>query len=811
MLSNHAGTARGTCRAPRSSARCSCISSRPGARRPGADRVRGARRGAASIRCSTRCAREWAYPADAVAGGDARSARRRRPPTARSWRRRVPPERPGRGAGRAHVVERGLVDLRARAAGRGRRRACPPASTSRWPSEPFRFTVDCPTRPRLPDRRELPTGARHHRRRWTTSPATTPRCALGCSTAWPPSSRTGATPTPPTRSSRSSSCSPPRGDRLTPGRTPSPPRPTSRRRAGAPRSAGTRGCSTTGSTRAAPRGPGWPSRRQRCRPARTARRSPPPIPRPLPATVVADAHRRGRSRLRDLRAAGCARLATLLALHSWGDVDACLPTGSTAAFVPPSGRRATRSCAPATSSCSSRSTATQRRRHAVAVWTAHPSSHDDPLAGGRRRARAALVGGRRAPGSAAGRHARRRRRRAAHRRAGAGEHRARRARGDARRRSRWTRRRSRSTGPTGRGCRSPAWPGSTRPSTDGSATAALRRRPAPGAGPGRRSTTAIRTWEARPDLLASGRLDPHVVVETETGRPGRLRFGDGMTGRRPTAGSEPRPTSCRRWVATATSAPTSSRRCSPPRPGRCPGVLAVTNPLAGARRPAPRADRRGPGARAARLPHTAARRDVGRLRRRRDGRPCSAAGRRPPPMDRLLVRAGGHGRPRRRRAPATPSVATDVAALLEVRRLAGVDVELAPPVYVAAGDRARGVRRRRLRPRRRRQAASARELSVGPRCPTAAAGSSIPTTSPSASRCSSATSLRGAMAVPGVAWVDVDDAKRSGCASAASAGRRRGEVAAGRIDAAAREVLRADSDPSNPEHGRFGLVLRGGT
>ena len=65
------------------------------------------------------------------------------------------------------------------------------------------------------------------------------------------------------------------------------------------------------------------------------------------------------------------------------------------------------------------------------------------------------------------------------------------------------------------------------------------------------------------------------------------------------------------------------------------------------------------------------------------------------------------------------------------------------------------------------------------------------------------------MAVPGVSWVDVgDDARglrfrRLGRAPA-------GEVAAGRIDAAAREVLRADSDPSNPEHGRVGLIMRGG-
>ena len=46
-----------------------------------------------------------------------------------------------------------------------------------------------------------------------------------------------------------------------------------------------------------------------------------------------------------------------------------------------------------------------------------------------------------------------------------------------------------------------------------------------------------RTWTPQPDLLASGRLDAHVVVEPEPDGVARLRFGDGVTGRGPAAGS----------------------------------------------------------------------------------------------------------------------------------------------------------------------------------------------------------------------------------------------------------------------------------
>lgn len=45
------------------------------------------------------------------------------------------------------------------------------------------------------------------------------------------------------------------------------------------------------------------------------------------------------------------------------------------------------------------------------------------------------------------------------------------------------------------------------------------------------------TWLPRRDLLTSSRFAPEFVVETEDGGPARLRFGDGVLGRRPAAGT----------------------------------------------------------------------------------------------------------------------------------------------------------------------------------------------------------------------------------------------------------------------------------
>ena len=85
-------------------------------------------------------------------------------------------------------------------------------------------------------------------------------------------------------------------------------------------------------------------------------------------------------------------------------------------------------------------------------------------------------------------------------------------------------------------------------------------------------------------------------------------------------------------------------------------------------------------------------------------------------------------------SPTTTTSAPELRDFLDTYRMAGIDVEVDAPVPVpleVALDVCVAAR-----PRRRRGRAPGRGGVVGPgRCPTAAAGSSIPTTSPSASRC----------------------------------------------------------------------------
>jgi hypothetical protein len=103
-----------------------------------------------------------------------------------------------------------------------------------------------------------------------------------------------------------------------------------------------------------------------------------------------------------------------------------------------------------------------------------------------------------------------------------------------------------------------------------SATDALRPDP-------RRARAALtlddgsRTWTAQPDLVASGRLDAHVVVETEETGVAHLRFGDGTAGRRPAVGAVLRATSPTCWTGRTApprcrTAPSSAcgTRCGPP-------------------------------------------------------------------------------------------------------------------------------------------------------------------------------------------------------------------------------------------------------
>jgi predicted phage baseplate assembly protein len=147
---------------------------------------------------------------------------------------------------------------------------------------------------------------------------------------------------------------------------------------------------------------------------------------------------------------------------------------------------------------------------------------------------------------------------------------------------------------------------------------------------------------------------------------------------------------------------------------------------------------------------------------------------------------------------------------LEARRLAGVDVELAPPVpvpleIVVGVCVAPGYLRADVR------AALLTRMSAGV-MPDGRRGFFHPDAFTFGQSLLVSDLVAAVMSVAGVVWVDVDDEGSDGDLRFRRLGREpHGEVAAARIEAAAREVLRADSDPSTPENGRFDVVLRGGS
>ena len=246
------------------------------ARRPGA----GARRGAGRPGGEPGRRRVGVPGADdpGGAGNAGRPAAPGRHPAGRgcSWTRRCRAER---GAaprpGRAHDVERRLVDLRAAPARPRTARASRPASTSRSSFAPFALHRRLPQRPRLPRRRDRPPRCPRDRRCRTTSPATTRRCAAGCSTGSRRCCRGWTDRNPADPGSCSPSCSPTSATGWRTGRTPSRSRPTSAPRGGARRCGGTRrlldyavheGCSArtwlalrTDVSRRCPPGRRWPT------------------------------------------------------------------------------------------------------------------------------------------------------------------------------------------------------------------------------------------------------------------------------------------------------------------------------------------------------------------------------------------------------------------------------------------------------------------------------------------------------------------------------------------------------------------------
>jgi hypothetical protein len=314
-----------------------------------------------------------------------------------------------------------------------------------------------------------------------------------------------------------------------------------------------------------------------------------------------------------------------------------------------------------------------------------------------------------------------------------------------------------------------------------------------------------RTWPTRLDLLASGRLDPHVVVESEPGQPTRLRFGDGVTGRHPTAGATMTATYRMGGGSAGNIGPDVLTRLLAPPGGSAPDGVSVTNPLpaVGGADPQPIAEVRELAPHAFRtqlravtaadyaavaMADPAVQRAVGRPRWTGSWYTQEVV------LDRVADDAGD------------PAVLARLAALLEVRRMAGTEAELADPVEVPL-EIALGICLAAGHQRPDVAAGLARAFSAG-RLPDGGRGFFHPDNFTFGQALYLSDVVAAAMGVPGVAWVDVGDDdtglrfRRLGRPAA-------GEVANGRIDVAAREVLRADSDPSNPEHGHVTFLLRG--
>jgi hypothetical protein len=342
------------------------------------------------------------------------------------------------------------------------------------------------------------------------------------------------------------------------------------------------------------------------------------------------------------------------------------------------------------------------------------------------------------------------------------------------------------------------------PGDAASATAALRPDP-------RRAEAAVelddgrRTWQPRRDLLASGRLAAHFVVEPEADGVARLRFGDGVTGRRPSGGSVPLA-----WYRLGggrhgnVAAGRLDRLLL--RPDGSPPAAGVTvwnplpaaggtdpEPLEAVRQLAPHAFRRQ--LRAVVSPdYAAVASGVGGVQRAVARRRWTGSWyAQEVTVDPVAARAED------------PEVPAAVGTELEVRRMAGVDVELARPAYVPLEIALTGC----VEPgylaaevqRQLQELLSARVRADGRR------GFFHPDSFTFGQPLFVSDLVAAAMSVAGLAWVEVTGFARRGGSAADTAA----ALAAGQLEMAAREVLRCDSDPSNPEAGHVEIDLGGGS
>lgn len=315
-----------------------------------------------------------------------------------------------------------------------------------------------------------------------------------------------------------------------------------------------------------------------------------------------------------------------------------------------------------------------------------------------------------------------------------------------------------------------------------------------------------RTWLPQPDLIESGRLDAHLVVEPEADGVAWLRFGDGITGRAPDRQAR-HTVSYRTGAGGRGNAGAGRLAYWLSRPDGSPAVSStatVWNPLpaAGGTDPEPLDAVRELAPAAARTQLRAVTSiDYATVAQQPAGVQRAVARRRwtgswyavEVTLDPEAARAGDQ------------AVPDAVTSLLETRRQAGVDVELAAPVYLAldlalfvcvdAGYQRAQVERQLL------DTLSARVLPGG------STGFFHPDRFTFGQPLVLSDLVAATMAVPGVTTVQVQRFAPAG----APRSETRANLAAGQIAVQPRQVVRCDSDPGNPEAGQLTIRLGGGS
>ncbi len=310
-------------------------------------------------------------------------------------------------------------------------------------------------------------------------------------------------------------------------------------------------------------------------------------------------------------------------------------------------------------------------------------------------------------------------------------------------------------------------------------------------------------WVARRDLLASDRLAREFVVEMEDDGRASLRFGDGLFGARPPAGSTLRATY---RVGSGRAGNVGAEAIAHLVTAEA-GIVGVRNPLPAAGGAEPESIEQ------IKLAAPEAFRVQERAVTPAD---YAAAAERHPEVQKAVASPRWTGSwqtlfltiDRRGGLPIDVAFEAELRLFLERFRLAGHDLEIDAPrfvplaiamtVYVEPGYFRDAVGSALL------EAFSNVDLPGGRR------GFFHPDRFTFGQPVFLSQVVATAMGVPGVEWVDLDDTppkpNRFGRAGEPS----RGEVAEGRIGVGPLEIVRLDNDPAAPEHGTLTLELVGG-